>query len=306
MATTVAVATPIAPSLWFTYGKLVLATVLWSGTFVAGRILSDAMSAPVAAVGRFAVALALLLFLVWKFDGGLPKLSLRQWGVTAVLGLTGVCLYNLFFLLALGEMSASRTAMFVALNPAITALVMVGCFGERFGKGAWLGIGAALSGALLVITRADLSTFFLSNSGGQGEWYMTGAVLSWVAYTLVGRRALQTLTPLAATTYAAIWGLLFLLMGLFVETGIDVWQPVAWHAVWAVVYLGIGGTVLPFVWYYQGVNQIGPARTAVFTNLVPVFGVLLGVLFLDEPLSPSMLLGVGLVLLGVVLTNRTR
>jgi hypothetical protein len=46
-----------------------------------------------------------------------------------------------------------------------------------------------------------------------------------------------------------------------------------WPVLAAIVYLGAFGTVIGFVWYYEGVKAIGPARTAVFNNLVPVFGI---------------------------------
>jgi drug/metabolite transporter (DMT)-like permease len=75
-------------------------------------------------------------------------------------------------------------------------------------------------------------------------------------------------------------------------------------AAWAsILYLGAGGTALGFVWYAQGLQQLGAARTAVFNNLVPVFGVLLGTLLLGETLLASMLVGGLIALAGVSLTN---
>ena len=70
------------------------------------------------------------------------------------------------------------------------------------------------------------------------------------------------------------------------------------------MYLGAFGTVIGFVWYYEGVKAIGPARTAVFNNLVPVFGITLGAVLLGEPVLLSMIVGGLLVIAGVSLTNR--
>ena len=74
----------------------------------------------------------------------------------------------------------------------------------------------------------------------------------------------------------------------------------------ALAYLAFGGTVIPFVWYYQGVARIGPARSAIYTNLVPVFGMGLGALLLRENVDGSLLAGAALVLAGLVLTNLRR
>jgi drug/metabolite transporter (DMT)-like permease len=68
--------------------------------------------------------------------------------------------------------------------------------------------------------------------------------------------------------------------------------------------LAIFGTVIAFVWYYEGVKAIGPSRTAVFNNLVPVFGIVFGALLLHEPILMSMIIGGTLVITGVTLTNR--
>jgi drug/metabolite transporter (DMT)-like permease len=81
--------------------------------------------------------------------------------------------------------------------------------------------------------------------------------------------------------------------------------PQASLAAWAsIAFLGVFGTAVAFVWFYEGVRAIGPARAAVFINLVPVAAVALGVLLLGEALEPSMLAGGALVVAGVWLLNR--
>ena len=66
------------------------------------------------------------------------------------------------------------------------------------------------------------------------------------------------------------------------------------------------GMALAFVWYYEGIRRLGTARTVVFNNLVPVFGVLRRWLVLGEPLSASLVLSGVLAITGVFLVNRVR
>jgi drug/metabolite transporter (DMT)-like permease len=76
---------------------------------------------------------------------------------------------------------------------------------------------------------------------------------------------------------------------------------------WAgIFFLGAGGTALAFVWYAQGLQVLGAARTSVFNNLVPVFGVTFGAVLLGEPILPSMIIGGVVALAGVSLTNWSR
>lgn len=288
------------------YAKLTTVALLWGGTFIAGRLAAQALPPLVAACGRFAVAAVLLLVLAWRLEGGLPRLDRRQVLVTALLGLTGIVLYNLFFLGALARIPAGRAALFVALNPIVTALALALLFGERLGRLRWLGIVIALAGAVVVISRGEPGAALhdLGSALGSGELMMFGAVCSWAAYTLLGRFALRGLSPLAATTYATLWGLAVLLVGAVAQWPQVDTRALGWPLAAALLYLGALGTVVGFVWYYEGVRSIGPARTAVFNNLVPVFGMLLAAGLLDEPILGSMLLGGALVIAGVSLTNR--
>ncbi|TWI61883.1 threonine/homoserine efflux transporter RhtA [Pseudoduganella lurida] len=299
-------ASPTFVSLKLVYLKLVCVTVFWGGTFIAGRIVAHALPPMIAAALRFAVAVSLLLLVAWKKEGGLPRLTGRQVAATAALGLTGIFLYNLCFFGALGTMPAGRAALFIALNPIVTALAAAALLRERLQALKWAGIALAFVGAAIVITRGEPvgALHDIGQSLGKGEVMMLCAISSWAAYTLIGRAALKGLTPVAATTYAAAWGLLFLVIGAARDVGSVAWNALGWQ-VWAgLAYLGAFGTVLGFVWYYEGVKAIGASRTAVFNNLVPVFGIGLAALLLGEPVLASMVAGGVLVAAGVMLTNR--
>jgi drug/metabolite transporter (DMT)-like permease len=288
------------------YLKLALVAIFWSGTFVAGRVLAHALPHLVAAAARFTVAVALLLVVAWRVEGGLPRLTRSQVLATAALGLTGIFLYNMCFFGALGRIPAGRAALFIALNPVVTAIAAAAIFGERLGRVKWIGAALAFLGVAIVITRGDPAGALhdISQSFGLGELLMFCAISSWAAYTLIGRHALKGLTPIAATTYAAIWGWLFLVVASSPDLPHVEWARLGWH-IWAAIgYLGAFGTVIGFVWYYEGVKAIGPSRAAMFNNLVPVSGMALAALFLGEPILASMVVGGLLAISGVMLANR--
>jgi drug/metabolite transporter (DMT)-like permease len=75
--------------------------------------------------------------------------------------------------------------------------------------------------------------------------------------------------------------------------------------VWgALSYLGICGSVLGFVWYYEGVKKIGPVKTSVFNNLIPIFAMIISMVLLKETLQTYMIYGSILVIGGVLIINR--
>jgi drug/metabolite transporter (DMT)-like permease len=292
---------------WSLYARLVGVAALWGGTFIAGRIAAPQVPHFTLAALRFWVAAALLLPLVMVVERGLPRLRPRDWLFTALLALTGLVAYNLFFLGALERIPASRTALVVALNPVMTAVAMALVFGERLAPHRWLGILLALTGVCLVLARGDLALLF--QRVGVGEFLMLGGAICWAFYTVVGRFALGgegAPSPLAMTAVTTLWGALMLSLGVPAEWSQWRLAQVGWDAWAGIAFLGAGGTALAFVWYAQGLRTLGAARTSVFNNLVPVFGVVFGALLLGEQILPSMVIGGLVALAGVSLTNWTR
>jgi len=133
---------------------------------------------------------------------------------------------------------------------------------------------------------------------------MFGAVCAWAAYTLIGRTVLADLTPLAASAYASLFGTAMLAIVAVPDLGRLGWQVLSPGVVAAVLYLGVLGTGVAFVWYYRAVKELGPARTVIFNNLVPVFGAIFGVVLLGETRSLSMLVGGAIAVAGVMLVSR--
>jgi drug/metabolite transporter (DMT)-like permease len=291
------------PSHAGTYARLALVPVIWGGTFVAGRLLALELPPSVGALLRFVVASAALLVAAVALEGRLPLPTRRQLVATLVLGATGILAYNLFFLGALARLPASRSSLIVALNPVLTIAAASLLLGERLGARRWLGVGVALAGVWIVVTRGELAGL-LGGAIGAGELMMFGAIVAWAAYTLVGRSVLEGLTPIAATTWATLFGTAMLAVVAAPQLPRVDWGAVSLAASLSVLYLGLLGTAVAFVWYYRAVQVLGPSRTVIFNNLVPVFGAAFGVLLLGEPLSLSMVVGGAVAVAGVMLVSR--
>lgn len=285
------------------YLKLLLTAFFWGGTFVAGRILKENVGPFSAAFLRFAVAAALLLVVVWKREGRLPRLVPAQRVPVMLLGLTGVFAYNAFFFKGLQFISAGRASLVIANSPVLIALFSAWFYKEKLTPVRIFGILLSVTGAMVVISRGRFAGIF-QGGVGFGELMICGCVLSWVAYSLIGKKVMQAISPLVATAYAAFIGMLFLSIPAWIE-GLAGDMPHYTLPDWgSIVYLGVFGTVIGFVWYYEGIRQIGPMRAGLFINFVPVSAITLAFLVLSEPLTLSLLIGACLVLTGVYLTNR--
>lgn len=276
--------------------------VVWGGTFVAGKIVAQNLSPFVAAFSRFAIASLGLWLLNIVQKNRLERLNYRQIWLLALLGLSGVLAYNIFFFLGLKDIAASRAGLIIALNPVTIALGSSLFWREKLSYLKILGIFIALTGAVLVITKGDLQTA-IAQGIGRGELYILGCVVSWVVYSLVGKLAMQQLSVVTTTSYAIWLGTLFLLP-------LAIWEQqnrlpnINWLTGLCLIYLGILGTVIAFNWYYRGIKILGAAKAGIFINLVPVFAAIFSFIFLQESFTPILFVGGGCVLIGVSLVNQ--
>lgn len=283
------------------YVKLVLMAIMWSGVFVSTKMVLESMAVFAAVFLRFwGAAVILLLLLVYR-EGRLPAVTRRQAALIVVLALIGISFYNALFNLGLARVEASRAALIVPTNPAVTALCAWAILRERLGGTRALGVALSVAGAVWVLTRGE-PTRLAELSLGRGEIYLILCVFTWTAYTLIGRVALVGLSALALTAYVMMVGSVGLAVLAALEPGsfADV-TPRSWAAL---AYLIVFGTLIPFLWYYEGIKAIGAARASQFINLVPPLAVAESVILLGEPFSPALVIGGAMVIAGLVLTNR--
>lgn len=235
-----------------------------------------------AGFGRFAIASVFIWLLIKYRQVRLKKLSYQQVLLVVCLGFSGVLTYNLFFFLGLRDISASRAGLIIALNPICITVASSIFFRERLTYFKFLGVVVSLLGAVLIITEGNFTT--LTQGIAKGELFILGCVASWVVYSLVGKLAMQELSALTTTAYGIWIGTILLLPFAIWEQNnrlprIDLMTGLG------LAYLGILATTLAFNWYYEGINTIGAAKAAIFINLVPLFAIVFGTIFLQESLS---------------------
>jgi drug/metabolite transporter (DMT)-like permease len=285
------------------YFKLFLTAVFWGGTFIAGRILAQEVQPWSGSFLRFLVASLCMIPLVWHFEGRLQPLRKKQVLLVFLSGMTGVFLYNVFFLTGLQTMMASRASVIVASNPVFISLFAALLFrGERLTLVKIIGIVLSVGGAVYVISRGNPAEI-LQGGIGRGEMLIFGCVLSWVSYSLIGKVVMKDVLPVSAETYACLFGASALLPPALVEGmagNLGSYSLPAWLSI---AYLGFFGTCLGFVWYYEGIKEIGPSKSAVFINFVPISAVIMSFFMLGETIDASLLIGAALVLTGIYLTN---
>lgn len=285
-----------------TYLSLTLTMLLWGGTFIAGRLLAGVVEPASAAFLRFLIASVAMVAVTRLVEGRLVLPSPRMWLPLVLLGMTGVFAYNIFFFNGLHHISAGRASLIVAGTPLVITIFAAMFLRERLTRLKISGVLISLVGAVLVISNGQPGTL-VTGGFGRGEQALLGCVLSWSAYSLIGRSVLRSLSPLTAVCYSSTIGTLLLAIPAAREGLFSHLTAITLPAWTSLAYLGIGGTAMGFSLYYQGIKKIGASRAGIFINLVPVFSLLLSWFILGESIKPAVLAGGLLVLTGVTLAN---
>lgn len=286
------------------YVRLALVAVAWGGTFIAGRSLAGV--APMfSACLRFVLASAALSLFLLLSGKGFRRVNVRQAIVVTLLGFCGIFSYSFFFFSGLQYISASRAALIVALNPAVMTLIAYLFYRERVTALKVLGIVLCFCGVALVVGGGEAQGA-AGARGWLGEALIGGCVLSWSAYSVFCKTVVRQLGPLHTVTYSIYAGTV-MLVGYAAATGVlrmdAVWR-FSMAEITSLFYLGVIGSAVAYIWYYEGIKQIGVARASVFIALNPLSAVLFGAAMLGEQLTLATLLGGVLIIGGIVVENR--
>ncbi|MTC61058.1 EamA family transporter [Providencia rustigianii] len=284
--------------------QMVFVSIIWGGTFIAGRVLQTDISPLLSATIRFIFASIALISLLSLTKIGWKKITLSQLGQIMLLGTSGIFVYQILFFYGLQVIPASRAALLVAINPAMIALISFLLWKEKVTQIKGVGILLCVTGAVILLSDQSSDTRgFLTN---KGDLAILGCVVSWGIYTVAGKHVIREVGALHTVTYAVLFGtlLLILVSGMTGVLTIEGITHLSSNDFISLVYLGILGSALAYVWYYQGVDKLGAANAGSFIALNPLTAVIIGTLFLNEKITAMVLLGGCVIVLGLVITNR--
>lgn len=276
---------------------LTLAPLLWSGNFIVGRAAHDALDPLALNFARWVVA-ALLLAPVLVTHRRAALLLLRGHARALVaLAVLGVVGFNTVLYAGLGRIGAGEAGILFGITPVCVIVIARVWHGGCCPRRVWIGAALAVIGVGGVLWPTGGQAGFLA----PGAALVLAAALIWAGYTVAVTRLAQAERPvivLALTTWIGV-----VLMAPFAV--MSDWPATPWPTalVGAVLYLGAGASVAAFWCWQLGTRVVGARRSGVFLNLIPVFGVLMGAIWLGESVSPAGLAALVLVLTGVVLAQ---
>jgi drug/metabolite transporter (DMT)-like permease len=277
---------------------LLLTMTVWGSTFVVTKELIELWPPFTLAFVRVAIGTLVLLPLALsrhRREGRLP------WTTILFMGLIGVALYYMAFNFAMLYTSASQGALVQSSIPAITALVAVVWLRERASSLRWLGIALSVVGVMIVFSGDSIGG---SSSALLGNVLMFASVVCWGFYTSLAKRVAGYDAIVITVCVTGAGSLMLLPLSVYEIATVGL-QPLSVMGWVGVLYLGGIASGLAYLLYNASLRYLDASEVGVYTNLIPVVGVLAGVIVLGEPLSPRAIIGGVVVMLGVWITSRS-
>ena len=281
---------------------LVLVMLFWGSTYVVTKTGLGELPPMLFALLRFSVASVCLLPLALVRGGVRALPRPRPWGTLTLMGLTGVGLYYVAFNLGMTFTNASQGSLVQSCIPVVTAVMAVVWLHEKVSRRRLLGIGLAIAGVLLIVTRSPPDGTARAPLAGNALMLVT--VVSWGVYTMLAKRTagLDSTVVVACIT---LIGTAMLVPAAMVEAAVRGGFPPISTASWLrIVYLGSLPSAGCFVLYSRALRDLDASQVGNFINLVPLVGVVSGVVVLGETVTSLALLGGAMVLAGVWLSSR--
>jgi drug/metabolite transporter (DMT)-like permease len=281
-------------------------TLIWGGGIVAIKVASQGFAPLAASALRTGLASAAYVPLLAALTRGAPRPRRGDLPMFVVLGLFGFFLFNVCYFAGLARSTATHASLIWGANPVVTAAAAAVALRERVGARVLAGAVVSTTGVAVIV----LSSTRPATAHGAtllGDLLLVGELLSWIGYALLSRVVMRRFTPLQATGYACLTGFLMLMPAALWEGMTPASLAAAPARAWvAILYSGTASVVLAYILWNRALLRLGATRTALFSNLTPLWGLLLAHLIESETLAPVHGLAALLIIGGVLLATLGR
>lgn len=258
---------------------VILSTVFWGANFNAGKLVVEHMSPIMAATLRFSLASLLIMFLVFLKETNISEIFKNNWKIFILLGTIGVAGFNGLFFYGLKYTTPVNGALIMATNPLVTLILAAFILHEPIRLNQRIGIFCSLIGVIIVVTQGSLEMLFHLKIA-VGDLIIMAANVCWGLYGVLSRRYIKNSKPLITTALTMVIGTLLLMLFAFnSDISMNQLTNQAWSVYFAILFMGIFGSVLAYLFWNYGIANLGAGQTSIYFNLVPVFTVLISIGF---------------------------
>jgi len=282
---------------------LVLANIVYATSYVATRLTLADIPPSALALSRLVIGSLILVPLAFALrKSGAPAFSpADRWRIfwMGALGFAGAFALSHW---GLARSTATNGALLITVEP-ITLLLLAPLFlGERLTVREKVGAGLALLGAAVVVANGIPGFSQTLVPHWRGDLLLILAGVAYASYSLIGREILARHSSASVTAWSIVWGAVTMLPLALLERATGAVPRLTPLAIAGILYLAVVITALGYLAWNYALERVPASQAAIFLNLQPLVGALLGVGVLGEPLTLYIVAGGALILTGLTLT----
>jgi drug/metabolite transporter (DMT)-like permease len=291
-----------APSSRLDWLLFILLGFFWGSSYLFIKIGVDEGLPPFTLITlRLAIGFLLLATVVGIAREPLPR-DPRTYGHLIVMGAVNIAIP--FSLITWAELTVDSALAAILTAPVPLFVIVIAAIflrDERITINRLAGLVVGFIGVAILVGFDPAS---LAAGDLTGEIALLGATLSYACGAVYARRNIRGLRPMIPAIFQVSFALIMVGVLAFVfERPTDVIPRMSLEAVFAVVWLGLLGSGLAYLVFFRLLGRWGATRTSMVAYLLPVYGITLGALVLNEPIDARLLIGTALVIGGIALVN---
>jgi drug/metabolite transporter (DMT)-like permease len=292
-----------APHLGRAYAWAGLATLLWSVNYIVAKwTLQEFPPMLVSGLRTLMAALVMLPVYWWHVNrNGNPRFTRKEVVTLVALGLLGVGLNQVFFVLGINRTTVAHAAIIVGLTPILVLMLAALIGHERIRRVQMIGMLLALTGIVVL----QLSSADSRQSSLLGDLFVFCAILTFAVFAVRGKPEARRIGPIVLNTWAYMVSALALLPLTLWYSGSFSYTSVSWRGWASLFYMAVFSSVLGYLLFYSALSRIPASKASTFAYLQPLIAMALAVVFLDERPTTSLFSGGALVLAGVFIAERS-
>ncbi|MDK9704280.1 MAG: DMT family transporter [Sulfuritalea sp.] len=284
------------------YVLLTVVNLFWAGNWVISRAFRGELPPVALSFWRWVVALLCLLPLALPHvRRDWPQLR-AAWPWLLLFGTLGTGGYNVLVYGGLQYTTAINGTLLNSFIPVMIVLISWLLQGKRLHAREAAGILISFIGVLGIVAHGELQRL-RELTLNVGDLWILASVVAWSVYTLLLSRR-PAVHALSFVTAISVTGLVFLCPFYLWELAQGRHIVPTPGALAGIVYTGVFPAFLGYILWNRGVAEVGPARAGLFMHLVPAFGIVLSMIFLDEKPALYHATGIGLIFAGIWLNTR--
>ena len=286
------------------YTFLVLATLFWSGNFIVGKF-ATLFEIPPLSLNFYRWVMVWFILIPFTFKEIFHKKNYikENWLLISFMGIITISTFNSVVYFALNYTQVINAVLMLAGIPAVVMILSSIMKIERANIFQLVGLILSIIGVGTIISNADIQKI-LSLNFNKGDLWMLVCVLSWSLYSTLLKKKKFELSQFTFIQLMVTVGIIFLIPQYFYEQSIGLETPINKFFIVILLYVVIFPAIAAYYCWQKAIELIGPNRSAIFVQLMPLFSALMAILIFKEKFQLYHFIGGSFIVTGIYLSNR--